>query len=92
MPPSSRLPLPSKRENRSSSKGLDDDGDEVELGHHHGLTVAARPGESPTVPPGGASASAPLAPTAPAPHAQFYLEEYDHDLYGAPFWAWPRVS
>ena len=87
--------------NRSSSKGLDDDDDgggedddEVELGHHRGLTVAAREPEGPPAPPLGASASASAAPAPPppaAPRAKFYLEEYDHDLYGAPLWAWPRA-
>lgn len=87
VPPSSssRPPLP-KNNNKN---GINDD--EVELGHHHGLSVAARPAAA--APPGAASASSGLAPAPPAPpHAKFYLEEYDHDLYGAPLWAWPRVS
>ena len=66
------LPIPTSSKNN-------DVHDEVELGHHHGLTVSARP-ENPA-----------SAPPAPAPHVKFYLEEFDHDLYGAPLWAWPRA-
>ena len=88
-PSSSRPPLPTT----GKTKGLNDNGeaaaDEVELGHHHGLSVAARPAEGAAA---AASGSAAAAASPPAlPHAKFYLEEYDHDLYGAPLWAWPRV-
>ena len=99
VPPSSRPPppragasSPTDKKNNKNGLGDDDDDDEVELGHHHGLSVAARPAAAPPPPGASASGSTAAAPALAAPpHAKFYLEEYDHDLYGAPLWAWPRV-
>lgn len=97
VPPSRPPPLPGSGASKGGKEANDDDDDydEVELGHHRGLSVDARSESSGGGGGGAAGASVPFPPApapAPAARAKFYLEEYDHDLYGAPLWVWPRVS